>query len=88
MPPGSGNRLAVGQHTPPIRRRQTGHDVKQRGFPAAARAEQANKLSSLDIQGDIVERVNGGPTRPEPLRDAFDRKFSRTRIQRHGPRTI
>jgi hypothetical protein len=48
--------------------RQAGQDRDQRGLAGAIGAEQAEELAVLDIQADIVQRLEaGGGRAPEQL---------------------
>ena len=52
----AGYRLSIGEHISAVRLFQSSNDVQQCRFPAAARADEADKLTFVYLQTHMVER--------------------------------
>src|SRR6266850_1081651 len=54
---------------------QAGDDIEQRGFSAAAGADETDELSFSDVEGDIVKCVDRQRTGSKPFRDMFENEL-------------
>src|SRR6478672_10163132 len=75
MSAGALDDLAVGHYAAFIRLGQTGHDVEQCSFPAAARPNKADEFALRDAQVYVVEGAHAGAPRAKPFRHAFDNEL-------------
>ena len=75
--PRSIDRDAVGGDLARIRQIQSGHEIEQRGFPAATGTDQAHELSFAYVERNIIERMHRALAGNEAFAHAPDRQFGR-----------
>jgi hypothetical protein len=81
------DQLIVRQNLAVVRHGQTRDDVEQRRLATSARADQANKLALVYMEGNLVERMHACARRAKPFGYALYCEFggqSRTDSQHQG----
>ena len=72
---GPDNGLSVGLNQTAIGSLQSGNDIEQRRFTAAAGADETDELSFSDAERHIVKRMDRQRTGPKPFRDMFENEL-------------